>query len=67
MAKMMGDRELLKRKMAFEKHAIAMFGEDFALLLKGFKDGYQDEIANALWIGFNTGIEYQKISNNNGE
>jgi hypothetical protein len=58
----MGDRVLLKRKSAFERQGIAFFGKDFALLLKGFKDGYQDDTANAMWIGFNAGIEYQKNS-----
>lgn len=41
-------------KKLFEKWVVANFGEEFRESLKGFdKNGYPDEIINAMWIGFN--------------
>lgn len=42
-------------KKLFEKWAITHFGKHIESALKDFdeEDGYQDQLINAMWIGFN--------------
>lgn len=49
----------MKNKKLFESWVICQFGENIKIKLEPFhsEDGYLDETINAMWIGFNAGIE----------
>ena len=52
----------------FEKWVIEQFGDSGKVLLRGFdeKEGYPDEMANSMWIGFNAGymLKPQNVADN---
>jgi len=48
-----------KTRKIFEVWVLEQFGKNGKVMLGNFheEDGYSDETINAMWIGFNAGIE----------
>lgn len=51
-------------KKIFETWVMKQFGSQGLILLSGFDEveGYSDHTVNAMWIGFNAGVELSNIA-----